>query len=241
MTLAGRHVVVCRATRQSGPLLDAIDRAGGIAVHVPLIEVMPPEDGGDGLRRALEVADQDTWLAVTSANGIDAVAAAAAGLEKPWHLGVVGRATSARAVDRGLVVDFRSPEVSADGLGRTLPVDAGQRVVAAVAELASDDLSAALRHRGIEVDVVTAYRTTAPEISPDDIDRIRSADLVLVTAPSVVERLLERLAPAELPAMVAIGASTAAAIRARGLTVGATADEPSTGGLIAAAVRTLAP
>ncbi len=239
MTLAGRHLVVCRATSQSGPLLDAIRRAGAFAVHVPLIEVVPPIDGGEALRRALAAVVKNSWVAVTSSNGVDAVATACPG--GAFRLGVVGRATARRAVELGLTVSFEAPEPSAAGLGRTLPVLEGERVVAAVAELASDDLAAALKRRGVEVEVVTAYRTLAPEISSSDIDRISAADLVLVTAPSVIERLLDRLDPAELPALVAIGESTAAAIRGLGLAVATTAAEPSTDGLIAAALHTLAP
>ncbi len=157
------------------------------------------------------------------------------------RLGVVGPATARRAVEMGLDVTFESPEPTGEGLGRTLPVIEGERVVVAVAELASDDLPNALKRRGIDFEVVTAYRTLAPETSSSDFDRIRAADLVLVTAPSVIERLLDRLDPAELPALIAIGEPTAAAIRSRGLEVAATATKPTTDGLIAAALHTLAP
>ena len=239
MTLAGRHLVVCRAATQSGPLVDAIEQQGAIAVHTPLIEVVPPVDGGDALRRALATVDENGWVVVTSANGADAVAASRP--EVRWKLGVVGRATARRAEELGLDVTFESPEPSGEGLGRTLPVLDGERVVAAVAELASDDLADALERRGIEVEVVTAYRTRAPATSSSDLDRIRAADLVFVTSPSVIARLLDRLDPADLPALIAIGEPTAAAIRARGLAVAATAAEPSTDGLIAAALHTLGP
>ena len=57
----------------------------------------------------------------------------------------------------------------------------------------------------------------------------------------MIARLLDRLDPADLPALIAIGEPTAAAIRARGLAVAATAAEPSTDGLIAAALHTLGP
>lgn len=270
MRLDGRRLVVCRALHQAGPLIAAIEAEGAVPIHVPLIEVVPPLDDGAELRRALSSADRSTWVAVTSANGVDAVAHTLArsvdplartreldppesGVRTPdlrahtlaaqreWRLAVVGRATSARAAEWTLGVDFESPEASAAGLARSLPVGPGERVIAAVAELAGPDLPAILRHRGVDVEVVTAYRTTAPEISAADRRRIIDADLVLATSPSVVERLQSSIDRGDLPPLIAIGDTTAAAIEATGLRVFETATTPSIDGLIDAAVRSLAP
>lgn len=155
------------------------------------------------------------------------------------RLAVVGRATAARAVGWNLPVDFESPERSAAGLARTVPISPDERAIAAVAELAGPDLSSILSARGVEVEVVTAYRTVAPEVSDVDRQRITDADLVLVTSPSVVERLCSSVGASVLPPLVAIGSTTARAIRESGLSVADTAEAPSVDALIDAAVRSL--
>ncbi len=244
MRLDGRRIVVCRARHQAEPLLEAIAAEGAEPVHVPLIEVAAPLDGGAALRSALSSADTSTWILATSANGIDAIAHACSSRpELPpvltGRLAVVGRATAARAAGWNLPVVFESPERSAAGLARTLPISPDERAIAAVAELAGPDLSSILSARGVEVEVVTAYRTVAPEVSDVDRQRITDADLVLVTSPSVVERLCSSVGASVLPPLVAIGSTTARAIRESGLSVADTAEAPSVDALIDAAVLSL--
>lgn len=238
--------------------MNAIEAEGGSVVHAPLIEVVPPVDRGAGLRAALASADAATWVAITSANGVDAVVHAFAGqtshsvatpvaeqasndrrLEPPWSTAVVGRATAARAAAWTLPVSFESPDPSAAGLGRSLPAAPGDRVIAAVAELAGPELAESLAERNIPVEVVTAYRTLSSELAPEVVEAVTSADVVLVTAPSVIHRLLEVVDGAELPALVAIGATTERAILGAGLPAPTTAADPSVDGLIEAAVRSL--
>ncbi len=241
MTAAGRSVVVCRATHQAAPLLDRLIEIGFVPVHVPLIEVVAPDDGGTDLRRHIESADASTWIALTSGNGVDAVASVLEGRPPVGRVAVVGAATAARARSLGWSIDTVAPASSAAGLGAALPAAPGERVIAAIAELASSDLADALRARDIAVEVVTAYRTIAPEISADDLRRIADSDAVLVTAPSVIQRLSRVLDPAGLPSLIAIGSTSAAAIEAAGLPVAAQASEQSVDGLIDALMRTLGP
>ena len=237
MTIAGRSIVVCRANHQAAPLLERLASLGAVAVHVPLIEVVAPEDGGAELRRVLETVDAETWLAFTSANGVDAVASVLEGRPPHGRVAVVGGATADRARAFGWEIDFVSPTATAAGLGTALP--ARGRVIAPVAELASSDLVDGLRLRSIDVETVTAYRTVAPVISPVDRQRIIDADAVMVTAPSVIQRLAGLVDPTLLPRLIAIGPTSAAAVLATGLDVADQADRPSVDGLIDAVVRTL--
>lgn len=239
MTIAGRSIVVCRATRQAGPLLERLAEGGGLPVHVPLIETIEPSDGGVELRRVIDSADPSTWLAFTSANGVDAVASALAGQVPATRIAVVGVATAERARSLGWTTAHVSSAATAVGLAASLPAEPGERVIAPLAELASTDLVDGLRMRGVVVDVVTAYRTITPDVSAADLTSIASSDVVLVTAPSVINRLVNLMDAADLPPLVAIGSTSAAAIEAAGLVVAAQANEPSVDGLIDAVVRTL--
>lgn len=241
MTLAGRSVAVCRAAHQAAPLLDRLTQAGATPVHVPLIEVVPPTDDGAELHRLVSAADATTWLTFTSANGVDAVARVLEGAAPAGRVAVVGGATAESVTAHGWEISWVAPIGTGAALGASLPVEAGERVLAPLAELASDDLVDALAERDIVVETVTAYRTVTPDISPADRDRIAQSDVVLVTAPSVISRLVSVMGDRALPPLVAIGPTSAAAIVELGLTVADVADEPGVDGLIAAAVRTLLP
>ena len=241
MTRGGGSVVVCRAPHQAQPLIDALTAAGVTPIHTPLLEVVPPLDGGEQLRRVLETATPSTWLAFTSANGVDAVARVTSEVAPAGRVAVVGGATAARVESLGWQITAVASVPSAAGLGASLPVDPGDRVIAPVAELASTDLLDALTDRGITTEVVTAYRTIAPEISAADGERIAASDVIVVTAPSVIDRLVHLLGAEVSPALVAIGPTSAAAIERHGLAVAARAHEPSVSGLVDAVVRTLRP
>lgn len=241
MTLAGRSIVVCRATHQAGPLLDRLTELGADPLHVPLIEVAPPADGGLELRRLLLQAQAEEWICLTSTNAVDAVNAALGGAAPVARIAVIGGATADGVRELGWPIDAIAGRASAAGLGETLPASPGDRVIAPVAELASTDLADALRARGIEVEVVTAYRTTTPDVAASELDRISASDVVLVTSPSIMHRLAARLPIDALPPLVAIGPTTAAAIESEGGAAVEVATEPSVDGLIDAALRTLGP
>ena len=246
MKLAGRSVVVCRATHQAGPLLDALAEVGATAVHVPLIEVVAPSDGGAALRDAIERADIDTWWCFTSSNAVDAVAGVTRATNETdaaptGRTAVVGGATADRVAAHGWPVDVVGAEPTARGLGQSLAVEAHQRVIAPLAELASDDLADAFHARGLAAEVVIAYRTITPDVGPVDLQRVLDSDAVLVTSPSVIRRLVGFIGERALPALIAIGPTSAAAIEAEGLEVAGQADEPSVTSLIDAVVRTLQP
>lgn len=237
MTIAGRSIVVCRATHQAPPLLDRLASLGAVPVHVPLIEVVPPLDDGAELRHRVQTVDPSAWLAFTSSNGVDAVADVLDGQRPRGRIAAVGGATADRARMLGWQIDFVSPVATAAGLGAALP--AGSTVLAPLAELSSNDLVNGLELRGINVVAVTAYRTVMPPLSPVDRQRLLGSDAVLITAPSVIHRLTSLVDASLLPPLVAIGPTSAAAITSAGLEVADQAREPSVDGLIAAVVRTL--
>jgi len=239
VTIAGRSIVVCRASHQAAPLLDRLTALGAAAVHVPLIEVAAPQDGGAELLRLVDAVSGDGWLAFTSANGVDSVGLVLDGRVPQGRIAVVGGATAERAQALGWPVDFVAPVATAAGLGASLP--AGEPVLAVLAELASSDLVDGLELRGIEVEAVTGYRTVMPDVSSVDLQRVLQSDAALVTAPSVVQRLTTLVDPTLLPPLVAIGPTSAAAIVSLGLDVADQASEPTVDGLIAAVMRTLGP
>ncbi len=234
--LFGRRVLVLRAEVQRASLTERLARAGAVPVQVPLLAL---EACGEPERLRELRAD---WVVFGSAN---AVHFAAAWLPVGVRTACVGEATARAARERGLEVALLPPEgaLPVDLAGLLLAHGPGLRVLLPRAEQGRDELASALAEGGAEVEPVVVYRNVEP---PDAPARLREAldagaDAVLLTSPSTVERLAGILGAdlarrMEEVLLVAIGPTTAAALRAHGL-AGLVAERPSEQGLVAALER----
>src|SRR5699024_2598258 len=152
--LSGHTVVVTRD--EPGELGERLAGLGAAVVHVPLIEITDPDDGGAALRDATARLGRYDWLIVTSPNGARRVAAASTGVAAWPRAAAVGRGTAATfqaltGRDAELV-----PEVQRlDGLLDVFPRGDG-RVLAARGDLADPALVGGLRELGWTVDDVVA-------------------------------------------------------------------------------------
>jgi len=237
--LAGRRVVVTRP--DLGSLGTALAGAAAEVVHVPLISIEPPSDGGSALAAALADLDSFEWLVVTSANGARAVGAAA-GDRSAVRLAAVGAATA--AVLAGLArreVELVPRRQRVDGLLAEFPPGGGQ-VLIAQADRAAVTLADGLRGLGYRVTVVEAYRTALAVPSAVELALLDAADAVLLASGSALEAWLAAgVAPAAIrPAVVAIGPSTAAAAARLGVAVAAVASTPADADVVAAVATALA-
>ena len=110
-------------------------------MHVPVIAVTEPEDGGVALRDALSKLAEFDWLIVTSPAGSERVAEAARTVSAV-RLATVGTAT-ARALERGSGrrVDLVPPVQRAESLASAFSaqVRSPQRVLVAQADIAAPD------------------------------------------------------------------------------------------------------
>ncbi len=246
-------VVVCRAAAQAGPLIADLERLGCEVVSMPLAEVVGPADAAP-LEAALEELGTYRWVAFTSSNAVAAFAgavaafagavAALAPVTQPPGLSVatVGAATSAAVRAAGWTVAVEAaPATAADLAARLVADHRPARLLAPLAELAGDDLTAPLTAAGWEVTRVEAYRTVTPAHPDAMLERAAAADLVCLTAGSLAERLVAALGDRHRPPAVCIGPSTAAAARSLGLDVVAIADPHDRAGLVAAVANTLRP
>jgi uroporphyrinogen III methyltransferase/synthase len=210
-------VLSCRQENRGRKLEAEIEALGAVVVRLPLIEVVPPPDGGEALKNVVGRLDQFDWLACTSVNGV----AALAGVELPagLRLAAVGPTTAAafeEVLDRSALVVPQIP--TAAGLAAAFPPRPG-RVLGVLAELAGPDLAHGLQKRGYEVEVVTAYATAMPQHSPAALEQAATADVVLVTSPSVAHRLVEVLGDRFPSTAIAIGPKSAEAASDLGFTV----------------------
>ncbi|MCY3559921.1 MAG: uroporphyrinogen-III synthase [bacterium] len=239
--LAGRRILVGRPAAQGRASADLLRAAGAEPVLVPLIELLPPRDGGAALAAAVARLARFDWLVVTSANGAERFAAALGDRELPpaLRIAAIGPATAAALPERGAPVDLVPERFVAESLVDAFPspgAPAG-RVLLVRAEAARDVLPAGLAELGWWVDVVAAYRTEARVLTEAERAAAARSDTVIFTSPSVVDAFCDQPEPLPVPRTVAvIGPVTAAAARRRGLTVHVEAAEHTIEGLSAALV-----
>jgi uroporphyrinogen-III synthase len=258
--LAGRCLVITRAEERAGDLGAALEREGAEVLTVPAISHQPA--GGRAARaRAIAEAEASTHLLFTSATTVRFFVAAAreAGRDparfRALEVGAVGEATARALAEVGLDAAFTAGGRGGAALAREFlerRPPPGARVFIPQSASARPELAAALREAGVAVRAVAFYRTVAgaPARARPLLARLAAGeppDAVLFTSPSTLDGFLEMTGPAGFEALrrgalriVAIGPTTSAAIRARGLEVAAEAGEASAAGLVAALVKAVA-
>jgi uroporphyrinogen III methyltransferase/synthase len=263
--LFGRRVVVTRAARQAGGLVNLLAAEGADAVAFPCLDFVdaPPE-----AQRALDAALADferfCGLIVSSPNGVEALFRALdrGGLDVRHFAGkqvaAIGTGTAEALRERGLLADIIPARARSEGL-----IDAlrerdllGQRWLQIRADEGRSLLGRALTKAGGSLELVVGYQTVRPTVSPlllrslapvdeggEGYDAIcfasgRTARHFLETTTEAFgeQRALAHLARAKV---IAIGPVTRDAIAALGVEVDAVAEEPSEAGLLAAVLASL--
>lgn len=226
--LAGKRVVITRASLQSSELFETLSSRGAIPISLPLVSFAVPQDYAP-IDAALLQWDQFDWIIFTSANAVQAVVTRSKTLgrdlnqaRKSPRIAVVGPATRDGAQKSGFSVDHAAKT----HLGIALAQELGPRlrdksVFLPRSDRANPDLPAALRRLGAKVTEVAAYRTVRPTATDQQrVARIvqSEADAVLFFSPSAVHNLTELLGRDLLGrlqhrvALAAIGPVTAGAL-----------------------------
>jgi uroporphyrinogen-III synthase len=229
------HLPRVLVTREDpGPLAEAVARAGGSAIALPLLATrwlpftLPAQ-------RDLDVYD---WVAFTSVRALEAVARAAQEHGWSWppesRAAAVGNRTADELQAQGWMPECVSETSTAQGLVECLSRRGllGARVLFPSSALADAVLPDGLRALGAQVDVVPVYTTEpvwtqAPEKLPllaRELEAaLRGGCVVTFASPSAVRaacdlaaagNCLDRLRAAS---GVALGPTTAAAARDHGL------------------------
>lgn len=243
--LAGRCVVVTRPRHQSSRLAERLELEGAIAVVVPTIEIVDPDDGGVALRAAVAELDTYDWIAVTSPNGARRFCAALDGSGLGGaRLAVIGPGTAAEFVRHHLAPDLMPDRFVAESLLEAFPApgpDDRGRVLLARAAAARDVLPDGLRAMGWRVDVVDAYRNVPVVPDAQARRRVADADIVTFTSASAVDNWVASFGTDGCPPIVAcIGPVTAEAASAAGLRVDIVPVDHTIDGLVDAIVAHIA-
>jgi len=249
--LEGRRVVVTRARRHAGELVQALEVLGAEVLLLPMIEASLPETW-EPLDRALKQLSQFDAVVFVSKIAVNETYKRAQRLRLADELrgpsvgliAAVGPGTAQAATEHGLRVGHVATDRTGEGLARELGDKlAGRRVLMPRGNRGDERLPNALREAGANVTEVVVYKTVLPE-TPDPVilSRIRSGDVdaIVFASPSALTNLSEFIEARELAALssdtqfAAIGPTTAKALRNAGIRVEIEASEPTTAGLVEA-------
>jgi uroporphyrinogen III methyltransferase/synthase len=268
--LFGRRVVVTRAARQSGGLVNLLAAEGADAVAFPCLDFVaaPPEQRAV-LERALLELERFCGVIVSSPNGADALQGALVRLDLDTRclagkqLAAIGTGTAERLREHGLRADIVPRSARAEGL-----VDALRErglLTGTWLQIRADEgrelLGRAIAEAGGRLELVVGYQTIRPAVSPLLLDSLRPSsadggaggegyDAICFASGSTARHFLETTGEAfgqatalewlQRAKVIAIGPVTADAIAELGVRVDAVAAEQSEAGLLAAVLATLA-
>jgi uroporphyrinogen III methyltransferase/synthase len=232
--LAGRTIVVTRASAQAQRFVRLLAGAGASVLETPTIAIEPPASWTP-LDVALDEAATFRWLIFTSVNGVLMVDRRLTARRLGWsglahtRVAAIGPATAEAIVENGLRVEIVPREYRAEGLVERLRPElaSGDRVLLPRAAQTRDVLVRDLTRLGAAVTEVAAYTTRRVGTSGTALRHAlatRSADVVTFTSSSTARNFAELFTEDERRAwfpsltVASIGPITAATAAEYGLT-----------------------
>lgn len=239
--LAGKVVVVTRATEQSSELSARLRSLGAEPLELPTIRIEEPSDGGESLKRAVEQTSDYEWIVFTSVNAVNRFMVNFSDVRKlaGCKIAVIGRSTQKALSAWHIDADLVPKEAIAEPLLAEFPDgDGKKKVLLPRAKTARDVLPNGLAEKGWTIDVVEAYQTTAVVPAPEILEKVRTADLIVFTSSSTVTNFVDAAGVECAPSFVTcIGPITAETAENLGLKPDLVAEDHSIDGLIDSLTR----
>lgn len=242
--LAGRRVLITRPAGQAETMVDLVAEQGGISIHVPVMQIEPP-DSWDELDAAIRAADTFDWIVFSSSNGVQSFLARLRALGRDGRslgtarLAAVGPATAAALAAAGYACDLVPESFRAEGLVEKLAgLPPRNRFLLVRAERGRDVLRRELATAGHHVSEAVAYRSVAvTSLNPvaRSILAESAIDWVVMTSPAIADSA-RALFGDRLQAwrIASISPLTSEVLRSHGFPPTVEATEASAAGLIAA-------
>ncbi len=239
--LAGQRILVTRDTRGCAELAVEIQKLGGEAISVPLIELVPPTDPVP-VEEALQETETNDWILFTSANAVRFFFEAGARVPRKPRLCAIGPATKAALLSRGATVAIMPAEYTAEGVVAAFEKHdlLGKRILLPRAAVARDLVPAALTELGAQVEILEVYRNVLPATAAASLKRLFTQSpkphWILFASSSAVKHCLACVAKDALAGtrIASIGPATSAVLAMHGLVFEVEAAEHTAAGLVAA-------
>jgi len=250
-SLAGKTVLVTRATTQVSRLKSILKEKGASVMELPTIEIGPPQNW-QPLDHAIRDLAKFDWILFTSTNGVESF----------WHrllkagkdaraLGktkivAIGEATGRALSERGIRADFVPKTYTTEYLIKELKrknVIQGRCFLLPRTDIAPEYLAKELQREGGDVTQVIAYRTLSVRQTHKEKQLLGSLekgeiDFVTFTSSSTVKNLFDLIPKAKRKSltsrMISIGPVTTGTLRSYGMRPYREAKEHTIDGLVKA-------
>ncbi len=195
MSLAGKRIVVTRASTQASTFARRLEECGALPLLYPCVEIQYASD--------YDVPENPDWIVFASQNAVCALAAKLNRENPPTpffkggnKIAAVGRET-ARAVQTvfGITPHIVPQRFDAASLAAVLPVRAGENVFLPQSHIGGDVLEEALVRKGAHITRVVAYQTLKGSGGIHFLSHLRDKQISAVTfaSPSALRYFIERL------------------------------------------------
>jgi len=241
LPLRDRHVVLTRPEGRGSDWKEHLMEAGASVAELPLIEISFEPDA-IVLTEVLDGMGEYDWLVFTSPNGVrgffDRFFERFADIRSVGGVKIACVEKAVRSFH--LEPDITAAQADAVSLARKLIADfnvENQKMLVAAGNLSTAELPRLLMEDGLAiVDVLKVYSTEEKPVteSPEAAEfRARGADAIVFASPSAVESFMHQAASlrpaagARQPKAIAIGATTADAMKRSGIPLAAVAAAPT--------------
>ncbi len=217
MSLRGRTVLVTRPAGRADALLEAIEAAGGVARHIPLLDIVPLDQHNDA-DLWLETRDRAAHLGRYSAViaiSVNAVHYGLSWIGRYWQQRVpadikwygIGAATQAALARWNVQAEIAGAGSTSEALLALPQLQnlEGQRFLVLRGVGGRETLAQGLLARGAEVDLLECYRRQRPQLAAPEQQRLWQppADAVCINSAETLANLWHYLSTAQARCAVA--------------------------------------
>jgi uroporphyrinogen III methyltransferase/synthase len=248
-TLYGKRIAVTRTREQAGVLRDQLTALGAEVIEIATIEIRDPASW-EPLDSAIRRLEDFDYVLLTSANGVRSflrrlkACGRDVGDLQGVIKGAIGPATAAELLKSGAKADVVPREYTAEGLLEALGDRdlRGKAFLIPRAKVARDVLPRVLTEKGARVEVVEAYETIVPQLSPGELQRLLSPapDVITFTSSSTASNFGKLAGELQVPDLLrgvtiaSIGPITSKTVATLGLVVTIEAKESTIPALVRA-------
>ncbi|NOZ72388.1 MAG: uroporphyrinogen-III synthase [Chloroflexi bacterium] len=195
--LAGRRVVITRASEQGLETERQLQALGATPLVFPTIQFVPlssPE-----LQKALRDLPHYDWVLFSSANAVRFFFHHLQQQDLPAtlpHVAATGSVTAQHLAEQGVHVDFVPQEFRGEALAAGLGQVQDQRILLPRSRLGRPELAESLRQQGAHVDDIPIYDILPAQPSAEALSALSQGfDAILFASPSSVRNFLQITEP----------------------------------------------
>lgn len=188
-SLDGLKVLVTRPEHQARSLCDSITCAGGVAIALPVLDIVPILPWHES---ALSLADQDMIIFISRNAVTHFMAGLLTSLADNVQLVAVGAGTAATMREHGLRVDIQPPPpAGSESLLAMSELNTVQdkNVLIVRGDGGRELLADTLLARGANISYLEVYRRGLPLRSKQEIEQAKTADCIVITSIAGLDNL----------------------------------------------------